>query len=223
MSRYLESLENRTLFAAAPMVATATLDGAGNLSVTGTKRADDIHVRLSADSLNVEVAHNGSVIASHATGLVTMVTVDAGKGHDNVHVDANVMVNAHLTGGVGNDTLVGSLLGLNVLLGVQGKDNLTGGNLNDVLDGGHGPDILTSGAGDDNLSGGNGKDVLDAGAGNDIIVGGNGRDALTGGEGADNFAGNDKLWEFRDLNGVEDTYSLNIDIDWGDFFPDFGW
>ena len=44
MSRYLESLENRTLFAAAPAVATATLVGA-NLSVVGTKKADDIHVR----------------------------------------------------------------------------------------------------------------------------------------------------------------------------------
>ena len=191
MSRYLEGLESRTLFAAAPPVATATLVGA-DLQVVGTKKADDIHVRLSADALNVEVAHNGNVIASHAVGVIAMVTVDAGKGHDNVHIDANVMVNASLTGGVGNDTLVGSMLGLNVLVGGAGKDNLTGGN---------------------------GVDTLDAGAGNDIIVGGNGRDALTGGEGADNFAGNDKVWEFRDLNGVEDTYNLNIDIDWDDFIP----
>lgn len=216
MSRYLEGLESRTLFAAAPAVATATLVGA-DLQVVGTKRADDIHVRLSVDLANVEVAHNGTVVASHAVGLVTMVTVDGGKGHDNVHVDANVMVNAHLTGGVGNDTLVGSVL-LNVLVGGAGKDNLTGGPLGDVLQGDNGGDILTGGAGDDNLSGGNGVDSLDAGAGNDIVVGGNGRDALTGGEGADNFAGNDKVWEFRDLNGVEDTYSLNIDI--GDLFPD---
>ena len=218
MSRYLENLENRTLFAAAPVVATATLDGAGNLSVTGTKKADDIHVRLSADALNVEVAHNGSVIASHATALVTTVTVDGGKGHDNLHVDANVAVNASLTGGIGNDTLVGSMLGTNVLVGGVGKDNMTGGNLNDVLDGGNGGDILTGGAGDDNLSGGNGSDTLDAGAGADIVVGGNGRDALWGGEGGDNFAGKDKLWEFRDLDGVEDTYTLNID--WGDLIPD---
>jgi len=217
MSRYLEGLESRTLFAAAPAVAMATLVGA-DLQVVGTKKADDIHVRLSADSLNVEVAHNGNVIASHAVGVIAMVTVDAGKGHDNVHVDANVMVNAHLTGGVGNDTLVGSALGLNVLIGGAGKDNLSGGNLADVLQGDNGGDILVGGAGDDNLSGGNGKDSLDAGAGNDIVVGGNGRDALTGGEGADNFAGNDKLWEFVDLNGVEDTYSINIDF--GDLFPD---
>ena len=158
------------------------------------------------------------MIASHAVGVIAMVTVDAGKGHDNVHVDANVQVNAHLTGGIGNDTLVGSALGLNVLIGGNGKDNLTGGTLADVLQGDNGNDILVSGAGDDNLNGGNGKDSLDAGAGNDIVVGGNGRDALTGGEGADNFAGNDKVWEFRDLNGVEDTYSINIDF--GDLFPD---
>lgn len=219
MSRYLESLESRTLFAAAPVVATATLDGS-NLVVVGTKKADDIHVRM--NGANVEVLHNGTSLAQHGASLVTMVTIDAGKGHDNVHIDADVTVNAHLTGGVGNDTLVGSMLGLNVLLGGAGKDNMTGGNLNDVLEGGNAGDILTGGAGDDNLSGGNGKDTLDAGDGNDIVVGGNGRDALTGGAGADNFAGNDKVWEFRDLNGVEDTYALNID--WGDLIPDlFPW
>ena len=217
MSRYLEGLESRTLFAAAPAVATATLVGM-DLQVTGTKKADDIHVRLSADLANVEVAHNGTVVASHAVGLVTMVTVDGGKGHDNVHVDANVMVNANLTGGVGNDTLVGSMLGLNVLVGGAGKDNLTGGPSTDTLTGDNGSDVLVGGDGNDNLNGGNGKDVLDAGAGADIVVGGNGRDALTGGEGADNFAGNDKVWEFSDLNGVEDTYTLNIDF--GDLFPD---
>ena len=208
MSRYLEGLESRTLFAAAPPVATATLVGT-DLQVLGTKRGDDIHVRLSADLANVEVAHNGTVVASHAVGLVTMVTVDGGKGHDSIHVDANVQVNASLTGGIGNDTLVGSVL-LNVLVGGAGKDNLTGGPLNDVLQGDNGSDILAGGAGNDNLSGGNGKDVIDAGAGADLIVGGNGRDALTGGEGSDNFAGNDKLWEFVDLNGVEDTYTINI-------------
>jgi Ca2+-binding RTX toxin-like protein len=219
MSRYMENLENRTLFAAAPPVATATLVGA-NLSVMGTKKVDDIHVRLSADLANVEVAHNGTVVASHAVGAVSMVTIDAGKGHDNVHIDANVMVNAHLTGGVGNDTLVGSVL-LNVLVGGNGRDNLTGGPLNDVLQGDNGADILVGGEGNDNLSGGNGPDSMDAGAGADILVGGKGRDALTGGEGADNFAGNDKLWEFRDLNGIEDTYTININpwdlID--DIFP----
>jgi Ca2+-binding RTX toxin-like protein len=51
---------------------------------------------------------------------------------------------------------------------------------------------------------------MDAGNGDDLVVGGNGRDALTGGLGGDNFAGNDKLWEFVDLNGVEDTYTINI-------------
>lgn len=220
MSRYLENLESRTLFAAAPLVATAALDGS-NLVVVGTKKPDDIHVRLSADSLNVEVLHNGNPIATHAVGAVLTVTVDAGKGHDNVHVDANVQVNTNLTGGVGNDTLVGSMLGTNILVGGAGKDNLTGGNLGDMLDGGNAGDILTGGAGDDNLSGGNGADTLDAGDGNDIVVGRNGRDALWGGAGADNFAGNDKVWEFRDLNGVEDTYSLNIS--WPDIIPDLLW
>ena len=71
MSRYLESLENRTLFAAAPAVATATLVGT-NVSVVGTKKADDIHVQLSADLASVEVLHNGAAVGSFPLSSITL-------------------------------------------------------------------------------------------------------------------------------------------------------
>jgi hypothetical protein len=44
--------------------------------------------------------------------------------------------------------------------------------------GGNGDDVLNGGAGNDTLLGGNGKDMLDGGAGNDVLLGGNGRDSL---------------------------------------------
>ena len=216
--RNIESLEGRTLFAAAPAVATIVEVG-GVVDVVGTKKADEIHVRLNADVL--EVAHNGTVLGSYNASLITLVRVDGGKGHDNLHVDANVLVATHLTGGVGNDVLVGGA-GADRLMGMQGKDNMSGGEGNDYLDGAQAPDVLSGGLGDDQLLGGHGLDTVDAGEGNDTITGGKGRDALTGGLGADVFVGDDKTWELRDL-APEDTYTFNLNpfeiID--DIFNDF--
>ena len=205
--RNVESLESRTLFAAAPVVPTIVQAGAV-IDVVGTKRADDIHVRLSADLANVEVAHNGVLLGSYDLSTVSLVRVDAGKGHDHVHVEANVLLATQLTGGVGNDILVGGG-GVDTLLGVQGKDNLSGNEGNDLLDGGLGKDVLTGGNGADTLSGGHGLDILDGGAGIDTITGGKGRDSLTGGTEADVFIGDDKVWELRDL-APEDSYTFSL-------------
>lgn len=217
-ARNVERLESRTLFAAAPAVPTIAEAG-GVIDVVGTKKADDIHVRLNADVL--EVAHNGVLLGSYDASLITLVRVDGGKGHDHLHVDANVSVAAHLTGGVGNDILVGGA-GADRLLGMQGKDQLTGNDGNDYLDGAQAPDVLSGGLGDDQLLGGHGKDVVNGDDGIDTITGGKGRDALTGGLAGDIFVGDDKVWELTDLS-PEDTYTFNLNpfeiID--DFFGDF--
>ena len=47
-----------------------------------------------------------------------------------------------------------------------------------TLTGGNGDDVLNGGAGNDTLLGGNGKDMLDGGAGDDVLLGGNGKDSL---------------------------------------------
>ena len=219
MFRPVETLESRTLFAVAPV--PTIVQAGGVIDVVGTKRGEDIHVRLSADLANLEVAHNGTLLGSYAVGTVALVRVDAGKGHDTVHVEANVLVATSLNGNVGNDILVGGG-GIDTLMGMQGKDALNGADGNDQLDGGLGSDALTGGAGDDRLMGGNGLDVIDGGAGIDTITGGKGRDALTGGTEADVFIGDDKVWELRDL-APEDAYTFNLNpfdiID--DFFGDF--
>lgn len=167
--------------------------------------------------MNVDVTSNGLPLGSFPLASLALVAVDAGKGHDTVRVDANVLVSTNLNGNIGNDILVAGG-GSSTMTGGAGKDSLTGSPLGDLMTGGNGSDVLVGGDGADNMNGGNGADSIDAGAGADIIIGGNGRDSLTGGEGGDNFAGNDKLWEFKDLNGTEDTYPINIDF--GDLFPD---
>lgn len=68
------------------------------------------------------------------------------------------------------------------------KDNqVSAGNLNDVLKGNGGNDILQGLNGRDSLLGGDGTDRLLGGLGNDRLNGGTGRDTLTGGAGIDTF------------------------------------
>jgi Ca2+-binding RTX toxin-like protein len=161
-----EGLEGRTLFAAVP--AAAALLPNGLLDVSGTKKADDIHVALNAGTAQLDVTVNGTLLGSYNVSDVTGIRVDAGNGKDNVVVDAGVTVSATLLGG-------------------NGKDVLTGGSGDDMLDGGNGKDVLSGGAGDDTLVGGKGKDLLDGGDGNDSLTGDRGKDAMTGGAGNDHF------------------------------------
>jgi Ca2+-binding RTX toxin-like protein len=121
-------------------VATATLVGT-NVSVVGTKKADDIHVQLSADLASVEVLHNGAAVGSFPLSSVTLVTVDGGKGNDNIHVDANVLVATNLLGGIGNDILVAGGAA-STMSGGAGKDSMTGSLFADMMTGDNGSDVM---------------------------------------------------------------------------------
>ena len=57
--------------------------------------------------------------------------------------------------------------------GVEGDNQLHGGNDNDQIFGGAGADTLYGEEGDDHLAGGTGNDTLHGGAGNDLLQGGN--------------------------------------------------
>jgi len=94
--------------------------------------------------------------------------LDGGTGTDTAdysHATAGVTVDLNLTGpqatgGAGTDTLKS----IEVLLGSDFADRLTGDNVSNLLYGGGGNDILLGGGGDDTLRGGRGDDVLDGGA-----------------------------------------------------------
>ena len=89
-----------------------------------------------------------------------------------------------LTGGHGDDVLVGSSVG-NVLSGGPGDDVLRGQEGNDQLTGGTGEDALSGGDGSDSLAGSSSDDVLVGGEGNDSLDGGLDGDSLKGGPGVD--------------------------------------
>ncbi|HEX8910904.1 MAG TPA: calcium-binding protein [Humisphaera sp.] len=167
-----EPLENRQFL-------SATLDTAGLLTVTGTDAKDAITVAKAPDGKLVVTERTVS-----ATGRVTVrrtafkfadvkaITVDAKAGNDVVTLLPGITVAATLTGGVGNDTLVGGA-GADTLSGGLGNDRLIGNAGKDTLDGGDGNDWLSGGAGDDTLAGGAGNDFfLAAGGGKDTIDGG---------------------------------------------------
>ena len=174
----LENLEPRTLFAAAPAVVTAEMGGPLHplLTVTGTRRADDIALVLAGDHL--EVRSRGAAVGSFPLAGMVGVIVRGMNWKDLIVVDAAVTEPVFIQGG-------------------NGRDSLTGGSGDDTLDGGNGNDVIFGGAGDDVLTGGNGRDALDSGDGNDSLAGGRGRDAITGNTGADTFTG-DRATEILD-------------------------
>ena len=96
-----------------------------------------------------------------------------------------------------------------------GRDELYGGDGNDIIDGGYENDYLVGDDGDDWLSGGEGNDSLYGGNGNDSLIAGDGWDYLVGGAGNDtysiddNFAG---LFDVvvEDINSGVDTIWLKI-------------
>ncbi len=76
-----------------------------------------------------------------------------------------------------------------VLLGLDGRNQIDGGGGNDIIHGGHdnSGDVLIGGAGDDVIFGGSGNDDLQGGTGNDtfLMSAGFGRDDVDGGTGTD--------------------------------------
>ena len=134
---------------------------------------------------------------------------DGGPGNDFLMADG---VDATLSGGQGNDQLVGAdftFIGQpaprNLIDGGDGDDTLGGGSSTDrafggpggdTLNGRGGSDYLDGGADDDRVFGGDGTDTVLGGAGNDYLNGGTGDDTVMGGAGTDTVlgdAGNDYL------------------------------
>jgi Ca2+-binding RTX toxin-like protein len=147
------------------------------------------------DTLNYQKRING-VTVTIGNGLA-----DDGETGEFDAVDADV---ENVTGGGGNDVLVGSLAD-NTLMGNDGDDELYGGAGRDELRAGNGADILVGDAGPDKLFGDAGADSLDGGTGNDTLTGGAGNDTLTGGAGTDQFFGETGNDVFFNNDGVAET------------------
>jgi Ca2+-binding RTX toxin-like protein len=130
------------------------------LQVYGTPVGDTIVLTQAGGKVFVSGIANG-----FATSTFSRVQVTAFAGNDRVDLSA-LAIPSGVSGGDGNDTLIGS----------QAGDTLDGGNANDSLIGANGNDLLLGGSGHDNLNGNNGNDTLDGGIGPDRLSGGAGID-----------------------------------------------
>jgi Ca2+-binding RTX toxin-like protein len=76
---------------------------------------------------------------------------------------------------------LGSVTAIENVTGGSGNDVLIGNSLGNILQGGDGNDVLTGSSGNDTLQGGAGKSILIGGLGNDTLLGGASEDLLIGG------------------------------------------
>lgn len=212
----LQHLEDRKLFAGGPL-GVKVIDNV--LAITGTAKDDQIIVVQSGSRF---VVQNGSWRKQY-TGHFDGIQVSAKNGNDQVIVRSADDLPVTLSGGNGNDLLVGAD-GDDQLIGGAGNDRLVGmgGNDwewgdagNDVIDGSNGDDNLYGGAGNDRLSGGNGDDVI-------VSIGGGDRDSVQGGNGFDSFWADDSYNE-RILDASSDELDNHAVHRVASFEPEFGY
>jgi Ca2+-binding RTX toxin-like protein len=148
--------------------------------------------------------------------------------------DGSTVPGQDITGGGGNDTLVGAFFN-DQISGLEGNDRLEGKGGNDALDGGPGNDILLGSFGNDTVLGGDGDDSFDlfhsghqqfsdsdTSHGDDHLVGGAGNDRLADHLGINNLEGNEGNDLFLLVGGSggnattmtggtgQDTYALDL-------------
>lgn len=94
----------------------------------------------------------------------------------------------NITGGEGVDSING-MQGADTINGAGGNDSLSGGKESDVIDGGVGNDFISGNNDNDRLIGGDGNNTIRGGKEDDVLIGGNGDDLLAGDRGQDILTG----------------------------------
>ena len=128
-----------------------------------------------------------------------------GNGNDRYNARDGV-TEGLVEGQDGHDTLRGSQLA---------DDTLIGGNGDDEIWGRGGDDALAGDGGVDTILGQNGNDLIFGGGKRDFLTGGRGDDTLSGGGGSDIFifgrqSDDDRITDFQDGSDLIDLTALNI-------------
>jgi Ca2+-binding RTX toxin-like protein len=106
--------------------------------------------------------------------------IDGGSGRDTLAYGSNKAVVISLDGSPkpGGDAKGDVFKNIEIILGGNGDDSITGDEHANEFDGGAGDDYLFGVDGNDSLSGGGGDDVLEGGEGEDSLSGGTGFDII---------------------------------------------
>ena len=175
--------------------------GAGNDDLEGGKGNDLLNGGVGNDTLNGGAGNDTVSYANAAPDGAKGELVASGFGDVSVNLTTGTATGAmgtdtlanieNVTGGHGNDTLIGN----------AGRNALSGGAGNDLLQGAGGPDVLLLGEGNDTAMGDAGKDRIVIGLGNATIDGGSGEDTLDLGTATGKIT-----MDFR-----HDTYTAHLD------------
>ncbi|MGQ0564129.1 MAG: calcium-binding protein [Gemmobacter sp.] len=157
------------------MGAGLTLAGFERLNVQTGTLADYLRGGALADSIDGDLG-NDTIIGGAGAD-----TLKGNGGTDTLSyqfsalaVSVNLLTGATALGEAAGDV-------------ISGFENLTGGLGNDTLIGNNAANTILGGNGNDSIAGASGSDVLSGGAGNDSLHGGTAGDTLTGGGGSDRF------------------------------------
>ncbi|BDT79211.1 cadherin-like domain-containing protein [Polynucleobacter yangtzensis] len=188
LSQYFTDPESSAVgLNASPVISAATLaalsvtnTGAGSVSTVGDLSLTD---NATLGGSFTMVATDGTLAGSSATVNLTnnatnISTLSAAASGDSIIYNAQTGAST-LTGGAGNDYLIGN----------TGVDTLSGGSGNDVLVGGAGADMMTGGSGADLF-------IVNTGDASTTISGNNANGVITGYD------------VIKDFNTAEDTLNL---------------
>ena len=172
-----------------------TVDGGFEKSriAFGTEGDDTITVTMSdSGSLLITVNDEQREYSAHDPNGMLLV-IDGCAGNDTIIVDEKVRVPLRITGGKGDDTIVGGS-GNDIITDNYGSNNIDGGKGDDIITA-HGVDLPENGKGN-SIRGGEGRDYIEGSNAQDFLVGGDGYDVIYGLGGDDKIfggAGNDYL------------------------------
>lgn len=211
---HLRQLEHRRLLSAAFDAATQTLwikggekndavdvstdQGGAVVVVTEQARPNGSIRRNSFPLADIRRLHvsTGAGDDDIQVGIAIPATVLAGAGDDRVALSDRFAMADAVSGGDGNDSLLGG----------GGRDRLDGGNGDDFVSGGGGNDSLVGGLGDNTLLGGGGRDVADYSA---RLIGVNLNLLHPGGGRAVHFDDTGLLSYIDQLGKIENAYGGN--------------
>jgi Ca2+-binding RTX toxin-like protein len=174
--------------------------------VSGTLTSDTILGTSGNDVITFEHHSGAFVVVVNGVGSAFTTEfdhlfVDGGAGNDRIFcADGKFSRPLQITGGGGNDTIVGG----------TNDDELSGANGKDKVFGGLGDDFCIGGAQPDSLWGEDGDDLLLGAGGNDRLTDVTGRDYFIGGAGNDTFICRDTTNTIQD---DPDTISGNAGSD----------
>lgn len=135
--------------------------------------------RLVGDDSSESIVLTVGQLAEYPGGLWTLGGSDTVTGSTDSEWVASNLGEDSLSGGGGNDTLMGG----------KDPDRIDGEIGNDFLRGDLDADTVSGGSGNDSLFGGKGNDQLVGNAGDDFLNGDRDRDTLSGGDGLDTLTG----------------------------------